>query len=598
MVRVCVRVTSVTVASINSLPPWLPAHRISDKFPGSRGTKSMVRGAALLLSAALPAAADDCRVYTSGSAGSREKYLVDQAKSDGMTGVELAQFLGQCAHECDSYDTMTEYASGAEYEGRCSDLGNCQTGDGVRYKGRGYIQITGRYNYRTYGGYIGQDLEGNPALAEQPEIAAQVALQYWKHVVKPSVSDFEDTTAVTRLINGGTNGLPDRQAKFAQYRAACSEEPDSSTAGPVEPTTVPDSSTTPAAADDVYCTSDMSNLASHAQSDSAGKRPDGRCYAHVSNYIDAVGYGDICIGCFANSIPSDYWAEAHQFADYLNSGSHAAELKLANIQSSIGNNPYLAPEGSIVVVRAGTPGTSHPTAGDIAVKGSGASFWNGGEMGYGGSDNFPPGNNYVLGIFVPVCDTPFDTTTEPVEPAEPTTEPAEPTTTRYPSDRTTTVDPSGDDCCSCISGEGGMACADRCASQSSECQSCVSSGGGLGCINDGRCSCSEPVQPDFPGEQACRTCVTTCSPCRVCADGPDGSFYFGSCDKCWHCWDWDDDELEDQDEDMDKDCDALHKDHDWNDEEVRCLTNEETKAGIDCRACWSHMPFLGASMFV
>merc|ERR1719191_620430 len=136
---------------------------------------------------------------------------------------------------------MTEYASGAEYEGRCSDLGNCQTGDGVRYKGRGYIQITGRYNYRTYGGYIGQDLEGNPTLAEQPSIAAQVALQYWNRIVKPSVSNFADTTAVTKLINGGTNGLPDREAKFAQYKSACGncefESTTTTTEAPEEPTT-------------------------------------------------------------------------------------------------------------------------------------------------------------------------------------------------------------------------------------------------------------------------------------------------------------------------------------------------------------------------
>merc|ERR1712232_1233730 len=89
------------------------------------------------------------------------------------------------------------------------------------------------------------------------------------------------------------------------------------------------------------------------------------------------------------------------FADYLNSGSNAANLKLANIKSSVSNNPYNAPIGSIVVVRAGTPGTAHPTAGDIAVKGSGSSFWNGGAMGYGGSSNFPSSNSYVLGIYVP-----------------------------------------------------------------------------------------------------------------------------------------------------------------------------------------------------
>lgn len=150
----------------------------------------------------------------------------------------------------------------------------------------------------------------------------------------------------------------------------------------------------------------MASLASHAESDSAGLRPDGRCYSHVADYIDAVGYGGICTGCFDNSIPSQYWAEAHQFADYLNAGSHAADLKMVNIQSTVSNNPYLAPVGSIVVVRAGTPGTANPTAGDIAVKGSGDAFWNGGAMGYGGSGNFPPSNDYVLGIFVPTqCHT-------------------------------------------------------------------------------------------------------------------------------------------------------------------------------------------------
>lgn len=115
---------------------------------------------------------------------------------------------------------MTEYGSGEEYEGR-TDLGNTQPGDGPRYKGRGYIQITGRYNYRTFGGYIGEDLEGNPPLAEQPPIAAKVAIQYWNRIVRPSTSDFSNTPHVTRLINGGLNGEADRESKFAQYQQVC-----------------------------------------------------------------------------------------------------------------------------------------------------------------------------------------------------------------------------------------------------------------------------------------------------------------------------------------------------------------------------------------
>jgi len=143
----------------------------------------------------------------------------------------------------------------------------------------------------------------------------------------------------------------------------------------------------------------MQKLNSAAKADSQGKHPDGRCYSHVSGYIDNVGYGGICKGCFDKSIPSQCWAEAHMFADSLNAG-HASALGLQNVQGQFQNNPYKAPSGAIVVVRAGTPGTANPTAGDIAVCDNGY-FWNGGAMGYGGSQNFPSNNNYVLGIYVP-----------------------------------------------------------------------------------------------------------------------------------------------------------------------------------------------------
>ena len=65
------------------------------------------------------------------------------------------------------------------------------------------------------------------------------------------------------------------------------------------------------------------------------------------------------------------------------------------------DNPYNAPAGSIVVVRAGTPGTAHPTAGDIAIADGKGGFLNGGNMGYGGPQNFPKGNNLVMGVYVP-----------------------------------------------------------------------------------------------------------------------------------------------------------------------------------------------------
>lgn len=164
----------------------------------------------------------------------------------------------------------------------------------------------------------------------------------------------------------------------------------------------------------------MNRLLSTAKADSQGKRPDGKCYMHVCQYMNKDGYGGIKAGSvYSGTIPSKYLPYAHDFADFLNTGGNAARLGLLNIQQSVQNNPYNAPAGSIVVVRAGTPGTRNPVAGDITVAdGASGLFWNGGRMGYGGSSNFPPSNNHVLGIYVPTKCTQFfaqqqfDNTTE------------------------------------------------------------------------------------------------------------------------------------------------------------------------------------------
>lgn len=142
----------------------------------------------------------------------------------------------------------------------------------------------------------------------------------------------------------------------------------------------------------------MNAMYSHARSQSLGYAPDGRCYYHVANFIDAVGYGHIGVYGFNAAIPSNYHAEARMFAEYLNQNGNAERLGMRRLNL---DNPYEAPAGAIVVVRAGTPGTAHPTAGDIAIAGGNGEFYNGGMMGYGGSANFYPGNTYVLGIYVP-----------------------------------------------------------------------------------------------------------------------------------------------------------------------------------------------------
>lgn len=130
-------------------------------------------------------------------------------------------WCAQIGHESVGLKYLEEIASGAAYEWR-SDLGNTQPGDGVRYKGRGPIQLTGRSNYRAFTrwaqgkGYTTIDFEANPQLLSEPKWGFLAATYYWT-VSRPDINalaDAGDVTTVTRRINGGTNGLSDRQARY------------------------------------------------------------------------------------------------------------------------------------------------------------------------------------------------------------------------------------------------------------------------------------------------------------------------------------------------------------------------------------------------
>lgn len=123
----------------------------------------------------------------------------------------ISHFLAQLAHESDGFRTTTEYASGKEYNGRV-DLGNRKgTNDGVTYKGRGLIQLTGRFNYQKMSEKLGIDLAKNPSLAAQFPYAALTAAYYWKDHNLNALADVDDIDAITRRINGGFNGLADRK---------------------------------------------------------------------------------------------------------------------------------------------------------------------------------------------------------------------------------------------------------------------------------------------------------------------------------------------------------------------------------------------------
>jgi predicted chitinase len=91
------------------------------------------------------------------------------------------------------------------YEGRV-DLGNTQPGDGAKFFGRGYIQITGRGNYSEYGRGIGVDLVANPDLALDPAIGAQVLALFFRAKNIPRLADAGKWESVRRRVNGGLNG--------------------------------------------------------------------------------------------------------------------------------------------------------------------------------------------------------------------------------------------------------------------------------------------------------------------------------------------------------------------------------------------------------
>jgi putative chitinase len=128
---------------------------------------------------------------------------------DINTQARQAAFLAQVGHESGQLRYVRELASGAAYEGR-KDLGNIQPGDGIRFKGRGLIQITGRTNYAACGVALGLDLIARPELLEDPENACRSAGWFWKTHGLNELADSGDQVRVTKRINGGTNGLADR----------------------------------------------------------------------------------------------------------------------------------------------------------------------------------------------------------------------------------------------------------------------------------------------------------------------------------------------------------------------------------------------------
>jgi putative chitinase len=165
------------------------------------------------------------------NASANEAFLKQTLINAGVTNpIKLAAIMAQCKHESGGFIYLRELASGKAYEGR-TDLGNTQPGDGVRYKGRGFIQCTGRVTYQAMSKFFGQDVVEHPELVEQIELASKSVLFFFNVFKKKNIKNatmtqvytdtekfWDDCLSVSAMVNGGTNGLADRQAAYAYYK--------------------------------------------------------------------------------------------------------------------------------------------------------------------------------------------------------------------------------------------------------------------------------------------------------------------------------------------------------------------------------------------
>ena len=189
------------------------------------------KGGATSGTGAVPVNKNPIAVPSSRSGSANEQYLQSVLIQAGITDpIKLAQFMGQCKHESGYFQYLEEIASGAAYEGR-SDLGNTQSGDGVKFKGRGFIQCTGRVNYQSMTKYFNVDFVNNPTKLADLEWAAKSVLWFFNVARKPGFKNrtmtqpysdttafWEDTLSVSAMVNGGKNGLQERIKFFNEYK--------------------------------------------------------------------------------------------------------------------------------------------------------------------------------------------------------------------------------------------------------------------------------------------------------------------------------------------------------------------------------------------
>jgi putative chitinase len=116
-----------------------------------------------------------------------------------------------------------EQIANAVYANRLGN-GNCASGDGWRYRGRGLIQITGRDNYLAVGKALAVNLLDSPEILEQPVYALKSALWFWASRGLTGLAEADKFRSVVVRINGGTNGFDDRKARYTAALAALTQK--------------------------------------------------------------------------------------------------------------------------------------------------------------------------------------------------------------------------------------------------------------------------------------------------------------------------------------------------------------------------------------
>jgi len=177
------------------------------------------------------------------------EFAIDQA-------TRAAAFLAQLAHESGELRFMEEIWGPTDAQRRyeppstlAAKLGNTEPGDGRRFKGRGPIQITGRANYHRFGGLLGVDLVSDPGRAAVPDLAFRIAGLFW---MKNGLNELADRASadafreITKRINGGLNGLKDRERFYAVARTVLGVILAPSTPGGESPRRIPDAPAKPA----------------------------------------------------------------------------------------------------------------------------------------------------------------------------------------------------------------------------------------------------------------------------------------------------------------------------------------------------------------